>query len=1022
MGNREDVINARLAQEPKQDEEVAYIVDDQEGDGFNPGVDDLKQVIKKTMGDYLNCVTAEAKNAYVIDAGSSEIKMTDEGGYPSAIRTGDTNDALFTNDLAGWVHNFLDRNSPDFKTSDYLAKGKTPDSSNKETGNSLLSSITGEDTLDGSILRTSVDGDTVIEKQISQVLRSNRFNPTPGATPYVDEGEVPSVAAIIRDTVGVSEGGVEISFDKLSKQALSLMLMATGDSDGSKDPSNVTGLRPTGVQLGVNRLSRTEMNVREAFASNDVERTSLPSELNGGDQDPDFYSYGQLNNHLEPFSGFAPVSMVSLAAAQVVALITGSETVLRMLDLIASNNNSGVRLEPGPYVLGEYGRPGADGILGALVGPAGLGLINTENDFFEAARRGTNVFFGFDGDNITGASKSTLINIAQSPGYYAVLGRNVLRSLNTITNGSRDVGFDSVSEGVQSVIGLIDIIRSSKIISFYNVMAGIGDLVIKHEQLGFNVSVGQKNIASYVDALPDRPVTRVMKNRSKDGTSKLSLAWRASSAPAMYILPASVIAADTLLGGNTRLLEGTVGDYQSGKFKLSEVNRISGDDVRAMEDALESEYVPFYFHDLRTNEITSFHAFLGSLTEDYAPEYVDTDSYGRIDSVKTYKKTKRTISLSFHVASTSEEDFDALWWRVNKLITLLYPQWSPGRRLTNDATGESFTQPFSQIPTASPMIRMRIGDLIKSNYSKFNIARLFGLGRRGFSSGQNQNDFELSSDIEIYVNRARNLIKRMSQDPDTTNGGFEVSEQAILKASRGHGYFEADIPDVAGFFKKKQSRRRVKLPADLPVVVIKKETKSLNSSRLNTSSVSRTVYTVQFADGGVDGLNGVNQLEVTHGDLRIDPEYVIGASELRGEILNQLGNANSDSVQETQSFFAAENNVVIKSFESTMGRGLAGFITSMNFDWYKPTWETNGANRRAPQWCLVTMNFDVIHDIAPGLDADGFNRAPVYNVGSIMGRIFGDVYDSKDQDTLNDLVKNSLLELTQYVSRIKETQ
>jgi hypothetical protein len=182
------------------------------------------------------------------------------------------------------------------------------------------------------------------------------------------------------------------------------------------------------------------------------------------------------------------------------------------------------------------------------------------------------------------------------------------------------------------------------------------------------------------------------------------------------------------------------------------------------------------------------------------------------------------------------------------------------------------------------------------------------------------------------------------------------------------------------------------------------------------------VYTVQFADGGVDGLNGVNQLEVTHGDLRIDPEYVIGASELRGEILNQLGNANSDSVQETQSFFAAENNVVIKSFESTMGRGLAGFITSMNFDWYKPTWETNGANRRAPQWCLVTMNFDVIHDIAPGLDADGFNRAPVYNVGSIMGRIFGDVYDSKDQDTLNDLVKNSLLELTQYVSRIKETQ
>jgi hypothetical protein len=39
--------------------------------------------------------------------------------------------------------------------------------------------------------------------------------------------------------------------------------------------------------------------------------------------------------------------------------------------------------------------------------------------------------------------------------------------------------------------------------------------------------------------------------------------------------------------------------------------------------------------------------------------------------------------------------------------------------------------------------------------------------------------------------------------------------------------------------------------------------------------------------------------------------------------------------------------------------------------------------------CKVTFGFDPIHDISPGLDASGFNRAPIYNVGQIMHDSFG---------------------------------
>jgi hypothetical protein len=43
--------------------------------------------------------------------------------------------------------------------------------------------------------------------------------------------------------------------------------------------------------------------------------------------------------------------------------------------------------------------------------------------------------------------------------------------------------------------------------------------------------------------------------------------------------------------------------------------------------------------------------------------------------------------------------------------------------------------------------------------------------------------------------------------------------------------------------------------------------------------------------------------------------------------------------------------------------------------------------------CKISFSFDVIHDIAPGLDHSGYNRAPIYNVGDIMSNVSGDVYE-----------------------------
>ena len=55
------------------------------------------------------------------------------------------------------------------------------------------------------------------------------------------------------------------------------------------------------------------------------------------------------------------------------------------------------------------------------------------------------------------------------------------------------------------------------------------------------------------------------------------------------------------------------------------------------------------------------------------------------------------------------------------------------------------------------------------------------------------------------------------------------------------------------------------------------------------------------------------------------------------------------------------------------------------------TWETD-YNSRAPRGCEISFNMNVIHDLPPGLDHSGYNKAPLYNVGSVMKEVQGDAH------------------------------
>tara|TARA_Y100000034_G_C6771825_1_gene344358 strand:- start:196 stop:774 length:579 start_codon:yes stop_codon:yes gene_type:complete len=99
----------------------------------------------------------------------------------------------------------------------------------------------------------------------------------------------------------------------------------------------------------------------------------------------------------------------------------------------------------------------------------------------------------------------------------------------------------------------------------------------------------------------------------------------------------------------------------------------------------------------------------------------------------------------------------------------------------------------------------------------------------------------------------------------------------------------------------------------------------------------------------------------------------------------------ADSESASFKFFDEKENPIIKSFAAAEGKGLAGFITNMSMDYGASTWETAvkqegpEPGQKAPIFVRVDMNFDVVHDIAPGLDAEGAMRAPLWPIGLPSG-------------------------------------
>ena len=462
---------------------------------------------------------------------------------------------------------------------------------------------------------------------------------------------------------------------------------------------------------------------------------------------------------------------------------------------------------------------------------------------------------------------------------------------------------------------------------------------------------------------------------SKDYQFKQSMSN--SLLPQAFIMPKSLKASYYNNKGNLlgQVAEKFVNSYFLETEKPQE--RLSNDVVKKLEAHYEKEMMPFYFQDLRTNEIIGFHAFIESITDNFNPNYTQTKGFGRIDDVRHYVDTTRNVNITFALAAMSKEDHDLMWYQINKIVSMVYPQWSRGFEASpsDDPDSNGFEYPFTQVPTASPLIRIRLGDVIKSNYTKHAIEKIHGSGNNKLKYKRDVSyEFKLRpSSYDTLEFPAQDtipnmLIKVFSSDDISVPSksiitGLENSNSPVLEV------YNILMTTLDTFFGS---------PAIIKGDVVYDPDKIEDDKdyvvSMLTSQFRKKYVLAKGKDIKAFKTTTVEDKEVLENNRKAFKSYTTSYTGTDSRVLN---------------------NPITAAYETTLGKGLAGFITMLDVNYQDQLWETEVDGSKAPKLVKLTVNFAPLHDIPPGLDADGAMRAPVYNTGRIINTLYGDVYDKK---------------------------
>lgn len=83
-----------------------------------------------------------------------------------------------------------------------------------------------------------------------------------------------------------------------------------------------------------------------------------------------------------------------------------------------------------------------------------------------------------------------------------------------------------------------------------------------------------------------------------------------------------------------------------------------------------------HFHSVATGATVHFKAFLTAFEDQYESEWSDEMTFGRMDPISTFKRTKRTINLGWDVPAASVDEAKFNLAEAERFISMLYPVYT----------------------------------------------------------------------------------------------------------------------------------------------------------------------------------------------------------------------------------------------------------------------------------------------------------------------------------------------------------
>ena len=646
-------------------------------------------------------------------------------------------------------------------------------SSNKSTFGSKLEAQAGDD---------RVDRFGKLENATFELLKDNKYNPS-SQTPFLKsdssrgdqqlskgmyslysglfgkstkaDGTVPkgvTVSDLRKAALDLLHRGQSVNIDDAGVQADQMFAgnsPFTGKANGF--PAGLI-LNPHATQAGFGTVEVDRLRIRATRAMQGFTDFEIAGQDDlitvesfkttfgfGGEEDPDTKqvarnakTYGTMNSPAEPFNGMAPFGMIMPVIYSIIVLGLlglGFGTLLSGFGSAQTRFKALTVEDPSSLAFGLNALKGeGDSEGSAEIGEKFMNMFGIPGDGglqMSSMFNGIMLFYGIDMNPFQpGAAIADLfINLLMGPGYYLTISKKVLADFEQIANALKNFNqmggvFGFITVFLQS----LEALASSFTFRWFVIMNQLGR-IDDEGRIFSGARAHGKPVIPLAELHRKRPLLTPASRNTMSRWYPAKKGERPLSPLSLRLHHAALLQGEFLGGGaeSGHPQKNVPGPMGVAKYITKEQREF-------IEEEIDGEYVPFSVQDLRTGEIISLPAFITSINDDFQAEYSQTQGFGRTDPVNIYKSTKRNVSISFKMVAMNPEDHDYLWFVLNKFVSMVYPQRDAGRKRFIKAQNNNveFIQPFSQVIAASPVIRIRVGDLLASNASASGFRKILG--------------------------------------------------------------------------------------------------------------------------------------------------------------------------------------------------------------------------------------------------------------------------------------------------------